>query len=83
MLHDTNILITGRNIDTLQENLNSTIIAVQTWFSKNNLIFNIVKTSVMFFHNYQKLSPVMPDVLLNDRILPVSTVTKFLGIYIS
>jgi len=80
---DTNILITGRNIDTLQENLNSTINAVQTWFSKNNLIVNIDKTSVMFFHNYQKLSPVMPDVLLNARILPVSTVTKFLGIYIS
>ena len=51
---DTNILITGRNIDTLQENLNSTINAVQTWFSKNNLIFNIDKTSVMFFHSYQK-----------------------------
>jgi len=70
-------------MDTLQENLNSTINAVQTWFSKNNLIVNIDKTTTMFFHNHQKISPVMPDVSLNARILPASLVTKFLGIYIS
>ena len=80
---DTNIVITGRNIDILQENLNNTINAVQTWFSKNNLIVNIDKTTTMFFHNHQKISPVVPYVSFNGRILPVSAVTKFLGIYIS
>ena len=37
----------------------------------------------MFFHNHQKTSPVMLFVSYNTRILPVSEITKFLGIYIS
>jgi len=73
----------GNNIATLQGNLNSTINAVQTWFSVNNLIVNIAKTTTMFFHNHQKKNPVEPHVLFNTRIIPVSVDTKFLGIHIS
>jgi hypothetical protein len=51
---DTNTVTTGRNLDTLQENLNSTTNAAQTWFSANNLIVNINKITTMFFHNHQK-----------------------------
>ena len=80
---DTNIVIMGNNIAALQENLNSTINAVQTWFSANNLIVNIDKTTTMFFHNHQKKSPVVPHVLFNARTIPVSVVTKFLGLHIS
>lgn len=80
---DTNILITGENTATLQENINSTIKAAQTWFSVNNLIVNIDKTTTMFFQHHQKQSPVLPHVLFEGRTLPVSVVTKFLGLYIS
>ena len=37
----------------------------------------------MFFHNYQKINPVVPHVSFNTRVLPVSVIIKFLGIYIS
>jgi hypothetical protein len=79
---DTNIVTTGRNIDALQENSNRTINAVQAWFSTNNLIVNIDKTTTMFFHNHQKICPVVPYISFNTRKLPVSEKTKFLGIYI-
>jgi hypothetical protein len=80
---DTNILVPGKNIATLQENLNSTIKAVQTWFSVNNLIVNIDKTTIMFFHNHQKTSTVLPHVSFKGRTIPVSVDTKFLGIHTS
>jgi hypothetical protein len=80
---DTNILITGKNTATLHKNLNSAINAAQTWFSFNNLIVNTEKTTTMFFQSYQKKSPVLPQLLFEGRIIPVSMVTKFLGIHIS
>jgi hypothetical protein len=80
---DTNIVTTGGHLDTLKENLNSTTNAAQTWFSTNNLILNIDRMTTMFFHNHQMISPIVPYVSFNTRILPVSVTTKFLGIYIS
>jgi hypothetical protein len=37
----------------------------------------------MFFRNYQKKSPVLPQVLFEGRIIPVTMVIKFLGTHIS
>jgi retron-type reverse transcriptase len=66
---DTNILITGKNTATLHENLNSAI--------------NAAQTTTVFFRNYQNKSHVLPQVLFEGSIIPVSIVTKFLGIHIS
>jgi hypothetical protein len=79
---DINIVVTEKSIATLQENLISTINAPQTWFSVNNLIVNIDKTTT-FFHNYQNVCPVLPHVLFKGRNIPVSGDTKHLGIHIS
>jgi len=80
---DTNIMITGSNLNTLQENVNNSITAAQTWFSTNNLIVNTDKTSTMRFNNHQKLNPVVPNVSFNHKKLPNCVTTKFLGIHIS
>jgi hypothetical protein len=79
---DTNIVVSGKSIATLQENLNSTINTAQTWFSVNKLIVNIDKTTT-FFHNYQNVRPVLPHALFKGRNIPVSVDTTFLGIHIS
>jgi hypothetical protein len=79
----TNILITGKNTATLHENLISAINAAQLWFSVNNLIVNTEKTTTMFFHNCQKKSSILPQVLFEGSIIPVRMVTKFVGIHIS
>ena len=44
---DTNVMITGSNLNTLQENVNNSITAAQTLFSTNKLIVNTDKTSTM------------------------------------
>jgi hypothetical protein len=80
---DTKMLITGENIATLHENLNSAINAAQTWFSANSLIVNTEKTTTMFFQNYQNKSPVLPQVLFKGSTIPVCIVTKCLGIHIN
>jgi hypothetical protein len=48
---DMNFMVTGRNLNTLQENVNNTINAAHTWFSTNNLVINTVKTFRMRFNN--------------------------------
>jgi hypothetical protein len=58
---DTNILVTGNNLNALQENVHNSIMAAQTWFSTNNLIVNTYKTFIMRFNNYQNLNPIMPN----------------------
>jgi hypothetical protein len=80
---DTNMLIMGKNIATLHENLNSAINAAQTWFSANSLIVHTENTTTMFFRNYQSKSPVLPQVLFEGSTVPVSIVTKFWGIHIN
>jgi hypothetical protein len=80
---DTNILITGKNLNALQENVNNSIMAAQTWFSTNNLIINTDKTFTMSFNNYQKVNPIVPNILFNHKKLPNSVATKFLGIHIN
>jgi len=80
---DTNVMITGSNLNTLQENVNNSITAAQTWFSTNKLIVNTDKTSTMRFNNHQKLNPVVPNVSFNHKKLPNCVTTKFLGIHIS
>jgi hypothetical protein len=80
---DTNILITGSTLNTLQKNVNNSITAAQTWFSTNNLIVNTDKTFTMRFNSHQKLNPVVPNISFNHKKLPNYITTKFLGIQIS
>jgi len=79
---DTNLLITGENINTVQSSLNSVMQDIQTWFFSNSLIVNTGKTSAISFHTTQNKSPALPQVSLEERDIPFSTETKFLGIYI-
>jgi len=79
---DTNLLITGKNINTMQSCLNSVMQDIQTWFFSNSLIVNTGKTSAISFHTTQNKSPALLRVSLEDRDIPFSIETKFLGVYI-
>jgi hypothetical protein len=57
--------------------------AAQMWFSNNNLIVNIEKTTAMLFRNHQNKGPTLPQIFFEDSIIPVSSGTKFLGIHIN
>ena len=80
---DTNFIMTGRNLNTLQDNVNNTILSIQTWFSTNNLVINRDKTSSMCFNNYQNKNPIEPHIILHGKMLPSCATTQFLGIQIN
>ena len=77
---DTNLLITGENINTVQSSLKSVMQDIQTWFFSNSLIVNTGKTLAISFHPTQNKSPALPQVSFEDRDIPFSTETKFLGV---
>jgi hypothetical protein len=80
---DTNILVSEKNLNTVQSRLNRVMKDLQMWFTLNNLIVNANKTLAISFHTTQNKKPALPHVLFEDRGIPYNTDTKFLGINIS
>jgi hypothetical protein len=79
---DTNILVSGENLNTLQYKLKNVMKELQTWFTLNSLVVSIVKTFTISFHTTQNKKPVLPHVIFEGRDIPYNTDTKFLGIHI-
>ena len=79
---DTNILISGENLNTVQLRLNNVMMDIQRWFTLNNLIINAGKALAISFHTSQNKKPVRPHVQLEGKAVPYNTDTKFLGVFI-
>ena len=80
---DTNILVSGENINNLQYKLNNIMNEMQTWFTQNSLVVNVEKTLAMSFRTTKNKKPLLPHVIFEGRDIPYSTETRFLGIYIN
>ena len=48
---DTNLFLTGKSFDTLEEQMNEELQIISEWFKANLLSLNITKTSYMIFGN--------------------------------
>jgi hypothetical protein len=48
---DINVLISDRDARVLQIKINKVAAELETWFNRNDLVINAVKTGVMLFHN--------------------------------
>ena len=78
---DTNIFITGKNIDTMVEIINNEICKLVEWLHMNKLFLNIEKTQYMIFSLRKKIKP-EKDIYIQDKIIQQVEYTKFLGIFI-
>jgi hypothetical protein len=78
---DTNILVSGENLNTLQYKLNSVMEELQTWFTVNSLVVNVEKMLAISFHMMQNKKPVLPCVIYESTDIPYNTDKKFLGIH--
>ena len=56
---------------------------IQQWFFRNNLIINTDKTKVVYFHNYQNKHQVLSHLSIEDRLIPISSNTRFLGLHVN
>ena len=79
---DTNILVSGENLHTVQHKLTNIVSELQLWFSSNNFVVNTDIMSVISFHTPQDKNPIRPHVTLEHNIIPYNTTAKFLGIHI-
>ena len=78
---DTNILITGINIDVMCQQLNDDLEKIQEWLCCNKLSLNVLKTHYMIFSPGNKIISDVDMKICNVNINRVY-VTKFLGIQI-
>ena len=77
---DTNILISGKDINQVCNTLNTELAKLCNWFSVNKLSLNIGKTNYMIFGNRHVTSSV--DICMDRVKVNQINVTKFLGVYI-
>ena len=52
---DTNIFISGQNIDSMCEQLNLALSSISQWFISNKLLLNVTKTNLMVFTTKNKV----------------------------
>jgi hypothetical protein len=48
---DINVLISDSDASVLQIKIGKVVAGLETWFDRNDLVVNAVKTGVMLFHN--------------------------------
>ncbi|CAG9135167.1 unnamed protein product [Plutella xylostella] len=78
---DTNAVVSGNDLETLESNVNSILCAFSTWFSVNNLKINTAKTSALLFKTTARDDETI-DIALNGDKVEIASVVKFLGVYI-
>jgi hypothetical protein len=61
---DTSILITGQDVNKLQEDLTLAFAQVSKWFKQNSLSLNISKT---YFTHFFSKSVIHSDININTR----------------
>ena len=78
---DTNIFITGRNIDAMCQQLNDDLGKIQEWLCSNKLSLYVLKTHYMIFTPRNKAAHDVSMKICSENISRVY-VTKFLGVQI-
>ena len=78
---DTNIFITGRNIDVMCQQLNDDLGKIQEWLCSNKLSLNVLKTHYMIFTPRNQAAHDVSIKICSEHISRVY-VTNFLGVQI-
>ena len=78
---DTNMFLTGRDLQTMAKVINEELINVQEWLHCNKLSLNVLKTHYMIFTSRNTCAN---DVDIRIQNVPIERVyaTKFLGVQI-
>ncbi|MFZ2538662.1 MAG: reverse transcriptase family protein [Oscillospiraceae bacterium] len=77
---DTNLFLTGKNMDQIEVELNSELVAISDWFQANLLSLNVKKTSYMIFTNRKNLSC---QIHMLGTVLNRASDSRFLGVIVS
>lgn len=80
---DTNLFLSHKNLEHLQNLMSEELIKVDTWFKCNKFALYINKTNFIVFHSNRNRNNVEHiRIEINDRAVERVESIKFLGIYI-
>lgn len=79
---DSNMFITGKNIDELIDSMNIEMEKVIDWLNVNKLSLNLKKTHYMIFRKRRAKVEIKNKLCINGTVISMERKTKFLGIYI-
>ena len=77
---DTNLFLTGKSINEVENEMNSELAKVNIWFQANLLSLNVKKTSYMIFGNSKNKTA---NIYIDNILLNRQYDTKFLGVILS
>ena len=78
---DTNLFLTGKNLDEIKIQFNEKLKTISLWFQTNLLSLNVSKTSYIVFTNRVVSSNI--DLFIDDVKIDRVFETKFLGVVIT
>ena len=79
---DSNMFITGKNVDNLVQLMNIEMEKVIEWLNVNKLSLNLKKTHYMIFRKRRANIDVKNKLIINGTDISLVKKTKFLGVYI-
>lgn len=79
---DSNIFLSGTNIDSLIESMNKEMLKVVKWLQINKLSLNLKKTHFMIFRKGRKKISFNKKLLIDNTMIEIKSQTKFLGVII-
>jgi ribonuclease P/MRP protein subunit RPP40 len=77
---DSNLIISGNSLDTIETKIRSEIPILLNWLQTNRLSLNIKKTHIMIFGPTRKKHPLNINISIEGEKLEIVRNTKFLGI---
>ena len=80
---DTNLFISGKDINEMNHALNIELKSIHEWFTANNLVLNLKKTCYMIFKpKNKKIDEEIIKIYIDNHQIQRVTNTKFLGVLI-
>ena len=78
---DTNLFISGKNINHLEQTTNTESDSIILWLEANKLSLNIKKTKFMLFPGFKKIKP-STNLKIEGESISETVKSKFLGVII-
>ena len=79
---DSNMFISGKDIDELVNSMNNEMEKVIDWLNVNKLSLNLKKTHYMIFRGRRTKIDVKNKLMINGTVITMERKTKFLGVII-
>ena len=82
---DTNLFLSGKNVDDIFSNMNCELNKISLWFKANKLLLNLTKNKIFSISSSLKkrfLREPLPFLKMDNVVIERENVTKFVGVLI-